>query len=109
VDDAVVILSADSSKEEARNIARTLVEEGLAACVQIVPGVESVYLWQGKLCEEPEFLLVLKSRLALFHRVEERIRSLHHYDVPEIVAVPICAGSEAYLGWMESLLAKPKI
>jgi periplasmic divalent cation tolerance protein len=108
VQDPVVIFSTASSQEEARRIARTLVEENLAACVQIVPGVESVYVWQGKLCDEPEWLLIIKSRALLFEKAAGRIRSLHGYEVPEIVSVSIAQGSADYLGWMESCLPPQK-
>lgn len=105
MNDPVVILSTAPSREEAKRIARSLVEEKLAACVQIVPGMESVYVWKDKLCEEPEWLLIVKSRSALLSRISERIRSLHRYEVPEIVSLPIVGGSESYLGWLESSLA----
>lgn len=102
--DAIVILSTASSREEAKRIAKCLVEEKLAACVQIVPGLESVYVWQGKLCDEPEFLLLIKSRSILFSRVAKRVLSLHSYEVPEIVALRIDDISKPYMDWMESSL-----
>jgi periplasmic divalent cation tolerance protein len=102
LDDPILILSTASSREEAKRIAKCLVEEKLAACVQMVPGLESVYIWQGKLYDEPEFLLLIKSRAYLFSRVAERVLSLHTYDVPEIVALRIAEGSKPYMDWMES-------
>ena len=108
MEDPIIIFSTASSRQEAQRIARTLVEENLAACVQIVPGVESVYFWQGKLRDEPEWLLIIKSRALLFEKAAGRIRSLHSYDVPEIVSVSIALGSDDYLRWMEASLNPQK-
>jgi periplasmic divalent cation tolerance protein len=108
MEDPIIILSTASSKQEAQRIARALVGENLAACVQIVPGVESVYVWRGKPCDEPEWLLIVKSRALLFEKAAARIRSLHSYDVPEIVSVAIAQGSDDYLRWMEASLNPQK-
>jgi periplasmic divalent cation tolerance protein len=108
MDDFILILSAVSSKEEARRIGSSLVDEKLAACVQIVAGLESIYVWKGKLCNEPEWLLLIKSRADLFDAAAARIRSLHSYDIPEIVAIHITRGSADYLGWMKASLSPSK-
>jgi len=105
--DPVLILSTAPSPEAARRIARCLVEEKLAACVQMIPGMQSFYIWKGQLCDEPEFLLLIKSRADLFDRVADRVRSLHSYEVPEIVSLRIAEGSKEYLAWMETSLVNP--
>ena len=88
------------SAENARQIATALVEERLAACVNILPGLESVYRWEGKLESAPEFLLMIKTRLEIFTTLRERVCKMHHYELPEIIAVPIVAGLEPYLNWI---------
>ena len=99
--DKIVVLSTCHSEEEARTIARGLVERRLAACVQVTPGISSVYQWQGKVEEADEFLLVIKSRRDLFDRLQEELRRMHSYDVPEVVAVPVVDGSADYLKWLD--------
>ena len=98
--DKIVVLSTTDSEEEARRIARALVELRLAACVQITPGIRSVYQWKGEIEEGSEFLLLIKSRRDLFDRLTEELRRLHSYEVPEIIALPIVWGSTSYLEWL---------
>ena len=81
-------------------MATILVEERLAACVNLVPGLTSIYRWQGTLRREPEYLLLIKTTAARFTQVHERIRALHPYEVPEIIALPIRDGDPAYLNWL---------
>jgi periplasmic divalent cation tolerance protein len=81
-------------------LARALVEEGLAACVNIVPGVRSIYRWQGKLQEDEEVLCLIKTRPAVFDRARARILALHPYEVPEILAFAVDDGSPDYLDWL---------
>lgn len=101
-----VVLVTVSSEEEGLRIARDLVDEKLAACVNIISGLRSIYRWEGEICDEGELLLVIKTRMALFEQVEGKIREIHSYEVPEIVAIPITRGSEAYLSWLgESTLS----
>jgi periplasmic divalent cation tolerance protein len=95
------VLVTAGSQEEAERIANALVEERLAACVNVVGPIRSIYRWQGKLHNEQEVLLVIKTRTRRFAAVEARVRALHSYDTPEIVALPITSGSEAYLRWLE--------
>jgi len=85
---------------QAKAIARALVKEKLAACVNIVPGVTSVYVWEGKTEEAAEVLLLVKSRSALSKKLVSRIRALHSYAVPEVVTLPIASGNPAYLRWV---------
>lgn len=97
---AVVLMTAPDAAA-AERIARALVDERLAACVNILPGVRSVYRWEGKVEESSEVLLVAKTRASLFGKVEARVRALHPYDVPEIVALPLTDGSRPYLSWLD--------
>lgn len=97
---SLVILCTVPDLETARKIALALVEERLAACVNIVPGLASVYRWQDKIVEDSELLLVIKSTEEKYRGLEARIQSLHPYSVPEIIALPINQGSKAYLGWI---------
>jgi len=99
--DKILVLTTCASEEEARRIARALVERRLAACVNIVPGLRSVYRWRGALEEESECLLVIKSRRDLFDELRAGIESLHSYELPELIALPVVEGSEAYLNWLE--------
>ena len=87
--------------KEARNIAARLVKERLAACVNILSGVESLFWWQGKVDSAQEVLLVIKTRKPLFKKLEKLVKSLHSYSVPEIISIDISAGSREYLGWIK--------
>lgn len=89
------------SVQEAEILAKTLVEKKLAACGNIVPAIRSIFWWQGKLENEQEALLILKSRSALLSDIIRVVKTLHSYDEPEIIAIPILAGSESYLAWIE--------
>jgi periplasmic divalent cation tolerance protein len=97
-----VIFCTASSEEEAKKLSTALVNENLAACVNIVQGVHSVYRWQGEVCDATEWLLIIKSHKSVLDRMIQRIRSLHSYEVPEIIALPIVGGSEDYLNWLET-------
>ena len=99
--DHLLISITTSSSEEAEKIAEALVQERLAACVNIVPAITSIYRWQGEVHRDSEVLLIAKSRPELFEPLAARVRELHSYEVPEIIAVPIVAGSEAYLRWID--------
>ena len=96
----IVVLVTASSKEEADKIAQGLLEEKLAACVNIVEGMESRFWWQGKIDSAKEFLLIIKTRKTLFNKLAKKVQSLHSYTVPEIIAIPIISGSKAYLDWI---------
>lgn len=97
----IVVLTNCGSLNEARRIAKALVEKRLAACVNTVTApVESTYRWKGKVEQAKEYLLLIKTSRAHYAAVERTIRELHSYDVPEIIALPIAAGSKDYLSWL---------
>src|SRR5262245_37758701 len=102
--DKIVVFSTCSKPEEARQIARKLVGERLAACVNIVSGIRSFYRWKGIIEEADECLLVIKSSRELFDRLRLELEKLHTYEVPEIVAVPVVEGAPNYLNWLEQEL-----
>ncbi|HUA15747.1 MAG TPA: divalent-cation tolerance protein CutA [Verrucomicrobiae bacterium] len=102
--DKRIALTTASSEEEARKIAGHLVERYLAACVNIVPQVESVYRWEGKLESSHEFLLLIKTDVDRFPLVRDAIRELHSYQLPECIALPVDDGSPEYLDWIEQSL-----
>jgi periplasmic divalent cation tolerance protein len=108
--DKIVVLSTCGSAEEAARIARTLVEKKLAACVNVMPAVRSVYRWKGAVEDQEETLLVIKSSRGLFDQLRTEIEKLHSYEVPEVIAVPIVEGAEGYLEWLErALAAQPEL
>ncbi len=100
----IVILVTAKDKKEAGKIARGLLEAKLAACANIVEGVQSLFWWQGKIDSSKEVLLVLKTKKILFKKVSTKVKSLHSYQTPEIIALPLVAGSEDYLQWLDSCL-----
>ena len=98
--DKVVILVTASSQRECRKIAKHLVEAKLAACVNITHAMQSIYCWEGKLADEREFLLLIKSTRELFPEIKTAISKIHSYSTPEIICLPITDGSESYLQWV---------
>jgi periplasmic divalent cation tolerance protein len=103
--DKIVVLTNCGSAEEAAKIARALVEKKLAACVNVMPAGRSFYRWKGVIEDQQELLLVIKSSRALFNDLRVEIETLHSYEVPEVIAVPIVDGSEGYLEWLDRELA----
>jgi len=99
--DKIVVLSACDSEEQAAQVARALVDQRLAACVNIIPGARSIYRWKGQIEDTSEWLLVIKSRRDLFDSLRAAIGKIHSYEVPELLALPIVDGSENYLSWMD--------
>lgn len=95
-----IILTMVNSKKQGKLIAHNLVEAKLAACVNIIEKATSVYWWQGKVCEEPELLLIIKTESANFAEVKERILSLHEYELPEVIMFNIDKGYDEYLKWI---------
>lgn len=97
---AVFITAPD--EDTAAALARVLVEEGLAKCVNIAGGVRSIYHWEGKIEDDREVLMIVKMKKENFTVLEKRVKELHPYTVPEIIALPVVHGSEAYLAWLDS-------
>jgi periplasmic divalent cation tolerance protein len=95
------VLITAGSDEEAHNIAELLVKEKKAACVNIVPGVDSLFRWKGKIDSARESLLLVKTRSSLFSEIISLVKETHSYEVPEIIALPIIGGSEEYLEWLD--------
>ena len=101
----LIVYCTCPDRETADNLAAALVSGGLAACVNILPGVESVYRWHGEIERDREILLLIKSDAAHFGALKDTISSLHPYEVPEIIAVPVEAGHQPYLEWIDQCLA----
>ena len=103
--DKRIVLTTAGSAEEAEKIARYIVEQRLAACVNIVPKIESVYRWRGKVESSAEWLLLIKTTVDKFPNVRSAIRELHSYDLPECIAIVVDDGSEEYLDWIADSVA----
>ncbi len=102
--DTLVVLVTVPSADEAARIARTVVEEKLAACGNVVPGVRSIYRWEGKVCDEQEALLVLKAPAKRFPELRDRVVALHPYQVPEVIRVDVAAAHLPYLEWVHRVV-----
>lgn len=98
--DAFVIFCTCGSSQEAQALATALVEEHLAACVNIVPEIRSVYRWKGQMETATEVLLIIKSTGDRLAAIQSRLQALHSYELPEVIALPIVSGSESYLAWL---------
>jgi periplasmic divalent cation tolerance protein len=103
----IQVITTTDKKEDAERIARRLVETRLAACVQIVGPITSIYRWKSKIETTGEWLCLIKSRQEHYGAIERTIRSLHAYETPEIMAVPVTAGSRDYLDWLRGELTSP--
>ncbi len=103
----VVVLMTAASSDEASRIARMLVEKHLAACVQILPQMESVYRWRGEVQSEKEVLLLVKTTKTRFDELEAEVRAIHSYETPEIVALSVVAISKPYLTWLRESISSP--
>jgi len=99
----IVVFITASDEDEAAKIATALVEARLAGCVNIIKDIRSIYSWQGKIEDEKEVLIVIKTQKILFYPLMERVKELHSYKVPEIIALPIIEGSEDYLKWLKDV------
>ena len=100
--EAIVVFITAGSPDEADKLANLLIQKRLAACVQILPSIQSVYWWQDKIERQPEILLLVKTISSKFAELEREVRAVHSYETPEIVAIPTAAGSEQYLDWLSS-------
>ena len=98
--DPIIVLVTCGSEEEVLKIANALVESRLAACVNLVAPIRSIYRWEERMWDEKEWLLIIKTQKNRFEDLEKKIKSLHSYSVPEIVSVPIVEGSSSYLNWI---------
>jgi len=98
---AAVVFITVGSQEEARNIAKTLLEGRKAACVNIVPRVESYFWWEGNLDTDRELLLIVKTKASLVDELAALVKDVHSYDVPEVIALPIIGGNQDYLEWID--------
>ena len=99
--DAQLVLCTCPDESSAKQLAKLLLEARLAACVNVIPGVQSFYHWQGELAQASEWQLVIKSRASLFEPLRQCLRAAHPYEVPEILALPILCGNPAYLQWVQ--------
>lgn len=102
----IVVFITSSGEDESAKIARELVEAGLAGCVNIVKDIRSIYIWEGKIEDGAESLMIVKTQKNLFEHLMKKVKELHSYTVPEIIALPIIAGSEDYLKWLEDVCKK---
>jgi periplasmic divalent cation tolerance protein len=101
--ESIVVLVTCGSEEEALKIAHSLVDERVAACVNLVSPIHSIYRWEEKLCAEKEWLLIIKTGRERFEELEKKVKSLHSYSVPEIIGLPIVEGSSSYLDWLKEM------
>jgi periplasmic divalent cation tolerance protein len=104
--EAVVVVTTVGDEEQALTIARELVARRLAACVNVVPGMRSVYRWQGRICRDSEYLLLVKTLATEYDAVAAAIRELHSYELPEILAFPVGQGDPRFLAWIRDSLDK---
>ena len=100
-----VVMTTVATEKQAGELAHSLVNSGLAACVQI-QSIRSVYRWKGETCSEPEFLLLIKTAADQYAAIEQHIKAHHPYETPEIVQIAIAAGSAEYLGWIDASVAE---
>ena len=106
VEEVIIVLITTGSEAEATTIGRAVVQKGLAACANILPLKKSIFQWEGKIAEEQEFLMILKSRAVLFDELSMVVKQLHSYQVPEIIAIPIGSVSIPYLNWVRECTRK---
>lgn len=99
---AIVVLVTVGSEQEAETIATALLEERLAACVNVTSPVRSLYRWEGRIADDREWQMVIKTQARLFEALATRVRALHSYDLPEIIALPVLAGTTDYVDWIQN-------
>lgn len=99
----IVVYITAPNEDEAARMAKALVEARLAGCVNIIRNIRSIYSWQGRIEDEPEVLMVVKTQKSLFEELSKKVRELHSYSVPEIIALPIIEGSQDYIRWLKEV------
>ncbi len=99
--DYIIIYITTSSINEAKKIGSALIEEKLAACSNIISPIRSIYRWEGKICDDEEAMIILKTKKELFNQIVKIVEKLHSYEVPEIIAIPIIKGAGKYLSWLD--------
>ena len=102
----IIILCTVPSKDEGTKIAQRLIQDELAACVNMTGSVSSIFKWKGEICSEEEYILIIKTRSDLFNKIKEEILSLHPYELPEIISLPISDGLDLYLQWIRDNTVK---
>lgn len=107
MDQYIIVLITASSEDEAAKIGKDLVDSRLAACVNFVKNIRSIYRWKGNVEDENEVLMIVKTRQSLFNNVTQKVKALHSYSVPEVIALPIIDGSEDYLKWLSNETERP--
>ena len=105
----IVVFVTTSGQEEATRVAKCLVDGGLVECANIIPQIRSLFRWEGAVADEGESLIVLKTQSSRFEELESKIKEIHSYDVPEIIALPIVHGSSDYLSWVREMTGSRKV
>ncbi len=101
MEEKILVMITAGSEEEGAKIAKALLEARLIACANLIGGIRSLYRWEGKVCDDPEILLLCKTVRKNFSGLSEKVKSIHSYDVPEIIALPLAEGWQPYLDWVE--------
>jgi len=105
----ILVLTTVPDEKTGQQIARALVEERLAACVTVSPAAQSFYWWEGRIMKEREHILIIKTKASAYDQLEARLKELHPYDVPELIALPIERGSKKYLAWVDMETKSPRL
>ncbi|MBW2145825.1 MAG: divalent-cation tolerance protein CutA [Deltaproteobacteria bacterium] len=103
MEEIIMVMVTVGTESQGLEIGRSLVQEKLAACVNLIKGVKSLYIWEGRLSDDQEILMLIKTRRSLFSRLRDRVEELHTYEVPEIIALPVIEGSPSYLRWVAEM------
>ncbi len=106
MDDLLVVFVTVGGEEDGKRIARTLVEDGLVACVNILPTIRSIYRWKGSIEDDEETLLIIKTGQGVIEALKDRIREIHPYENPELIAVPVVGGLETYMDWVKEQITQ---
>ena len=106
MEDIIVVMVTVATESQGLEIGRSLIEEKLAACVNLIKGLRSLYMWEGSLSDDQEILMLIKTRRSLFPKLKDRVIELHTYEVPEIIALPVVEGSSSYLKWVAEMTGR---